>query len=239
MKQIIICDDNAIERQILYEMLREYCLKTHHQHRIIEYDRGETLVADIEEEHCHAELIFLDIYMNGMNGIETARKLRELHCDAKIVFLTSTSDYALESYDVWASGYLVKPLDMKKLCTLLNHIYWAELRKRIEIKYGKQYRYPYLSDIMYIEGEAHKATLHLVDGSQLSTIEKISSLKERLGDDCFLQCHQSYLVNMDYIADIQKDIIMEDGQIIPVSVRRRTETIAYYHKFFNTHYVEV
>lgn len=44
---------------------------------------------------------------------------------------------------------------------------------------------------------------------------------------------------MDYIADIQKDIIMEDGQIIPVSVRRRTETIAYYHKFFNTHYVEV
>lgn len=104
---------------------------------------------------------------------------------------------------------------------------------------GKQYRYPYLSDIMYIEGEAHKATLHLVDGSQLSTIEKISLLKERLGDDCFLRCHQSYLVNMDYIADIQKDIIMEDGQIIPVSVRRRTETIAYYHKFFNTHYVEV
>lgn len=108
----------------------------------------------------------------------------------------------------------------------------VELKKRIEVKCGKQYRYPFTSDIMYIEGVAHKATFFLVDGSTISTIEKISTLKERIGGESFLQCHQNYLVNMAYIADIQKEVHMTNGKKIPISVHRRTETIELYHQFF-------
>lgn len=232
MKRIAICDDNEIQRQILAEMLKEYCFRIHQKVEIVEYSCGESLIADVEEKESDVELIFLDIYMTGVNGIDTAKKLRELGCDTEIVFLTATADYALESYDVRAGGYLVKPVNMSKLSVLLNHIFWIGLRKRIEVKCGKQYRYPYVSEIMYMESSGHKVFICLADGSQIKTIEKISTLKERIDDNHFLQCHQSYLVNMNYIADIQKEVILSNGKKIPISVRRRTETIETYHQFF-------
>lgn len=234
MKRIAICDDNELQRGILAEMLKEYFRRIYQKVELVEYNRGDTLAADMEEDDLHVGLILLDIYMPGMNGIETARKLRELHCNAEIVFLTASSEHALESYEVQAAGYLVKPVDMDRLAALLNQILWGgvELRKRIEIKWGRQYRYPYVSDIMYIEGTAHKSVLYLTDGSEIQTIAKISTLKEKIDDPHFLQCHQSYLVNMNHIADIQQDIILSNGQTIPISVRRRTSTIETYHQFF-------
>ena len=78
MKQIAICDDSEIERQIFSEMLKEYWRMLHRQVEIVEYNNGEALIADVEEDECHVELIFLDIYMTGINGLETARKLRKL-----------------------------------------------------------------------------------------------------------------------------------------------------------------
>lgn len=236
MKRIAICDDNEIERQILKEMLKMYSSRTHQQVELTEYSCGEQLIVDVEEDDCYVDLIFLDIYMSGINGMDTAKKLRALHCNAEIVFLTGTTEYAIEGYEVGAAGYLLKPVDMKKLVTLLNHIFWTRLEQRIEVKCGKQYRYLFIKDIMYVEGVAHKATFYLNDGSTISTIEKISTLKERIGDEYFLQCHQSYLVNMVYIADIQKEVHLTNGKKIPVSVRRRTETIELYHQFFTQYY---
>lgn len=232
MKRIAICDDSELQRQLLAEILREYCSRNYEKLELLEYNCGEALIADVEEDECNAELIFLDIRMPGMNGIDTAKKLRKLGCSAELVFLTATADYALTGYDVQAAGYMVKPIDVKKLRELLRHIFWREQRKRIEIKCGRQYRYPYINDIMYIESSNHKALIYLVDGSQLSTIEKISTLKDRIDSSHFLQCHQSYLVNMNYIADIDKCVILSNGKRIPISVRRRSETMETYHQFF-------
>lgn len=232
MKKIAICDDNELQREILAELLREYFRRIHHSVELVEYDSGETLAADMDDGDLGVELIFLDIYMDGMNGIDTAKRLRELNCSAEIVFLTASAEHALESYEVRASGYLVKPVSIGKLASLLNHIHGIGLRKRIEIKTGRQYRYPYVSDIMYIEGNGHKASIYLVDGSQITTIEKISALREMIDSALFIRCHQSYLVNMNYIADITRDIVLSSGVCIPISVRRRTETIETYHRFF-------
>lgn len=232
MKKIAICDDNELQRQMLAEILKEYCRRNYEKLELLEYNCGESLIFDVEDDECDVDLIFLDICMPGIDGMYTARRLRELNCNIEIVFLTATPDYALAGYDVQATGYLVKPIDRKKLDALLRHIFWREHRKRIEIKCGKQYRYPYISDIMYIESSNHKAMLHLADETQISTIEKLSTLKERIDDSHFLQCHQSYLVNMNYIADIRKNIILSDGKEIPISARRRTETIETYHQFW-------
>lgn len=233
MKKIAICDDNELQRELLSDMLREYFRRIYQKVDIIEYTRGDTLAADMEEDDLHVAVIFLDIYMPGMDGIETAKKLRALNCHAEIIFLTASEEHAVESYEVHAAGYLVKPLELERLSALLNHIFWTELRRRIEIKCGRQYRYPYVSDIMYIEGNGHKASIYLVDGTQIDTIEKISSLKEKIDDPHFLQCHQSYLVNMNYIADINQDVILSDGTGVPISVRRKTTTIKAYHQFFS------
>lgn len=233
MKRIAICDDSRLQREILAEMLKEYFRKIHQDVELVEYSAGETLADDMEDDDLHVELIFLDIYMGGMNGIDTAKRLRKLGCSAEIVFLTASSEHAIESYDVHASGYLVKPIGIDRLTVLLDHILGIGLRRRIEIKTGRQYRYPYVSDIMYIEGTGHRASIYLVDGSQITTTEKVSTLSAMINSSLFVQCHQSYLVNMNYISDIDKDIILSNGVCIPVSIRRRTDTIETYHQFFN------
>lgn len=233
MKRIAICDDNALQRQLLADLLGEFYHRKCEKLHLEQYDCGETLVDELQDDPHDLDLIILDIYLPGINGIETAKRLREMRYETAIVFLTASTDFALAGYDVQAAGYLVKPIDAVKLATLLRHIFWKEHRKRIEIKCGKQYRYPYVNDIMYIESSNHKATFYLVDGSEISVIEKISTLKEQINDLHFVQCHQSYLVNMSYIADIQECVILLNGKMLPISARRRAETIETYHNFWN------
>lgn len=235
MKKIAICDDNDLQREILHEMLNEYFHRIYQKAEIVEYGRGDIVAADMEDGDLDVSVIFLDIYMPGMNGIETARRLRELGCHAEIIFLTASSEHALESYEVEAAGYLVKPVDMERLSNLLNHIFWTDAKRRIEIKCGRQYRYPYIHEIMYVESMGHRVTLHLTDGTTIETTDKIKTMQERIDDFHFLQCHQSYLVNMNYVADIQnhgEEIVLSNGERVPISVRRRTETVERYHRFF-------
>lgn len=232
MKKIVLCDDNELQRKLLADLLQEYFRRNYQEAKIVEYDCGDALAADMEKADLYANVIFMDVYMPGMNGIETAKRLRELNCRSEIVFLTVSEEHAIESYEVQAAGYLLKPVSMEKLSAVLNHIFWTDLRRRIEVKCGRQYRYPYISDIMYIESAGHKATLHLSDGSTIDTIEKISSLQEKIRDSHFFQCHQSYLVNLNYVADIRDELILSNDERIPMSVRRKAETIEQFHIFF-------
>ena len=122
MRTIVICDDVEIERLLLKEILCQYFEEINEEVSIIEYASGETLVADVEEGYLDMELLFLDIYMKKLNGMETARKLRQLQCKVPLIFLTASPDYAIESYEVQASGYLLKPFSEEKLMKLLNMI---------------------------------------------------------------------------------------------------------------------
>ena len=88
MRTIVICDDVEIERLLLKEILCQYFEEINEEVSIIEYGSGETLVADVEEGYLDMELLFLDIYMKKLNGMETARKLRQLQCKVPIIFLT-------------------------------------------------------------------------------------------------------------------------------------------------------
>ena len=83
--------------------------------------------------------------------METARKLRQLQCKVPIIFLTASPDYAIESYEVQASGYLLKPFSEEKLMKLLNMILKTDMKRRVAIKNRRQYRYPYTDDIVYID----------------------------------------------------------------------------------------
>lgn len=232
MKRVAICEDNEIEAELLRELLVAYFRRFGIKAEIFIYYSGETLVADVEEKYADVELIFLDIYMDKLNGMETAKKLRELHCDAEIVFLTATTKYAVESYDVNAAGYLVKPIDMRKIVQFLDRIFDRDIQRRIEIKSGRQFRYPYINGIVYMDSRGHYVMLHMNDGSTIQTLQKISELQKIIDDDRFLYCHQSYLVNMDYISDIQREIYLRDGTCIPISARRKKEVKDIYHRYF-------
>ena len=79
-------------------------------------------------------------------------------------------------------------------------------------------------------------TLHLSDGSEIITVDKLGEIEKRINEKRFLRCHQSYLVNMDYIKDVEDDFIMEDGTLVPIRVRGRKEILDTYYDYFVNHF---
>ena len=225
MRKIAICDDSKLDRQLLKVVIQTYFEYNEEEFKIFEYELGDNLLDDIE-----VELLFLDIIMNGM---KIARKLRDIQFKAPIIFLTAHADYAVESYEVYAAGYLLKPYDTNKLTLLLDEVLQRSVQKRIAVKVKKQHRYLEINDIMYAESDKHVLNIHLKDSRVIQTTEKLSELKKTINSKRFIRCHQSYLVNMDYIKDAKTDFILSNDIRIPIRVRGRKEIIERYHKYYS------
>ena len=226
MRKIAICDDSKLDRQLLKVVIQTYFENNEEEFKIFEYELGDNLLDDIE-----VELLFLDIIMNGM---KIARKLRDIQFKAPIIFLTAHADYAVESYEVYAAGYLLKPYDTNKLTLLLDEVLQRSVQKRIAVKVKKQHRYLEINDIMYVEIDKHVSNIHLKDSRVIQTTEKLSELKKTINSKRFIRCHQSYLVNMDYIKDAKTDFILSNDIRIPIRVRGRKEIIERYHKYYSS-----
>ena len=176
-------------------------------------------------------MLFLDAVMDGMNGIETARRLREKGYGGSIIFLSASRDYAVESYEVEASGYLMKPVQAFQITALLDRIWQPDIRKSIKVKSNRKVRHLYTDDIIYADSDRHKVLLHMADGTILPMSDKLGNLQEKIAEDRFLRCHQSYLVNLDYVKSATEDFILTDGTRIPIRVRRRKEMIDAYDDY--------
>lgn len=226
MRKIAICDDSKLDRQLLKVVIQTYFENNEEEFKIFEYELGDNLLDDIE-----VELLFLDIIMNGM---KIARKLRDIQFKAPIIFLTAHADYAVESYEVYAAGYLLKPYDTNKLTLLLDEVLQRSVQKRIAVKVKKQHRYLEINDIMYAESDKHVLNIHLKDSRVIQTTEKLSELEKMINSKRFIRCHQSYLVNMDYIKDAKTDFILSNDIRIPIRVRGRKEIIERYHKYYSS-----
>ena len=132
MLRIAICDDLKSERDMVKGFLRSFFAAVPYEYTLAEYSRGETMVDDYDDGSVDFDLIFMDIFMDGMLGMEAARCLRRYAPHVSIVFLTTTPAYALESYDVYAYGYLVKPLDGEKTAALLRRFFAGGIRGKPE-----------------------------------------------------------------------------------------------------------
>ena len=241
MKRIVICEDSEIDREILKSALQLYFNEINEELEIIEYTSASTMVADVEEGYAEqgADLLFLDIYMEGLNGMQAAHKLRNLHRRIPIIFLTASPDFAVESYEVRAAGYLLKPFDESKLRELLSHVLKTDRKRRIAVKVGRQFRYPYTDEITYIESRGHVVKVHLKDGTEISAVEKLNDIEKRVNEKRFLRCNQSYLVNMDFISDVQESsFVMQDGTLIPVRVRGKKDVLDVYNDYFVNNFTE-
>lgn len=214
MRKIAICDDSKLDRQLLKVVIQTYFENNEEEFKIFEYELGDNLLDDIE-----VELLFLDIIMNGTNGMKIARKLRDIQFKAPIIFLTAHADYAVESYEVYVAGYLLKPYDTNKLTLLLDEVLQRSVQKRIAVKVKKQHRYLEINDIMYVESDKHVLNIHLKDSRVIQTTEKLSELEKTINSKRFIRCYQSYLVSMDYIKDAKTDFILSNDIRIPIRVR--------------------
>lgn len=197
---IAICDDDLLYMNQVKEMIEKWGKEHHEDVSIYLFNHGDALINSYQKSHI--EVILLDIMMPLLNGMETAHEIRKNDFVVKIIFLTSSPEFALESYDVKASGYLLKPTTYEKLCSLLNDCKQAfhYEPESIIVKTDKGYRKIYYHLIECVEAQNKKVLFCLNDGECLEVLDTfVHCSNELTSNDAFYKCHRSYLVHMPAI----------------------------------------
>ena len=211
---IIICDDIQSDLNHLLEIIHSCSYKTN----CITFTSGEQLVAAYQP--LKYDLLLTDIYMDGMNGIEAVSKIRKIDKNIPVAFVTSSLDFALESYRLSALKYIEKPYKKEDVEEILR---LAMLQKQnipsLQLqKNGKERKIPF-TNILYLEQHSHKLIVHLLDGSNEEFYEKLSNILEHLSSQSFYNCHKSYAVNLNYVQNINSEVrcfVMENNDNVPI-----------------------
>lgn len=228
MIHIAICDDSKQERQILAVLFKRYQELHATPLQIHIFQNGFSLLDAIDQGK-RFDITILDILMPGENGIEIARNIRASGADTEIIFLTSSPEYAVDSYEVKAQNYLLKPVTEEKFFASIDSIL-AELDEKDTASFiiyttEKQYSRIRVSSLVYGEVTHRTITLHLADQTMISAIMPFTEFLDILkAYPDFIYPHRSYAVNMHYIQYVTKsDIILTDGQKIPLSRNNYTK----------------
>ena len=231
MWKAVICDDEKEMRSAIKENLKRFSEETGEQFSIAEYDSGEALLFNLTED---TDIVFLDIKMGGITGMDAARKLREKNNNVCIVFITTMTQYAIEGYAVHAFGFLKKPVTYSQLrlqmTDVLRHL--APLKaERIQIKSAGEIRSVALSDIAYLEVLDHELKLICKDGPIVcrNTMGEMDAMLKGKG---FFRIHKAYTVNLAQVAGVTASgVRVRTGEELPLSKHRRREFLEAYTSF--------
>ena len=223
--EIAVVDDQAYDREQISALLREYAASRRHAWQVRCFASDQAFLDTLTPGRYG--MVFLDILMDGMDGMETARRFRATDPNTLLVLITTEASYAVEGYEVEAAGFLVK-----KSGTLKQHFdaLMARLEQKIQEDIvlelpGSLAGIPVpASALLYAEVLNHVMKLCLKSGSymvRMSLKELISLLPQ---DGRFFECHRGIVVNLDAVVSLDSQVAtLSDGSTLPVSRRRRAE----------------
>lgn len=223
MLRVAICDDNNADLQILNDYVTEFGKTV--PVSITAYHDGFELAHDYKEKSAF-DLVILDMMMERLNGIDTARRIREVDTDVILLIVTATVEYAIEGYTVNASRYIVKPIEKNEFFRTLHNIY-SLLEKRQEAIFSfpsiNGYTRINMDDIYYFESDLR--VIHVV--SKLGTYTytgRISAVEEQTKEHGFIRIHKSFIANMRHIHNIYKEsVTMDNADVLPLSKHKHKE----------------
>lgn len=217
--RIALCDDEITEKELLERYIREWAERQPFSVCVCSFSDGQTLLHSMEKETF--DIIFLDIQMQGLDGMETARRIREADGSAGICFVTGYEDYLAEGYEVEAFRYLLKPLRREKLWEALDLFLIRRMRDQrywtVETPEGQ--KRVALTEILYLESFGHTCLMHTLEECFLvkKGISEIEKELEILGLSVF-RTHRSYLVNLAQVTAVGRDrAALAGGSEVPVS----------------------
>lgn len=230
--RIAICDDETQIQEVLKEKISRYCFVNDIELELQTFESGEKL---LEQELNGIDALFLDVDMPGMDGLETAKAIREQNRDMLIIFLTAYSEFVFESFKVDAFRYLVKPVPehemtetldaiREKLCSPEENLSFQFQNEMYSIRY---------SDIIYIEGMRDKIWIYCKDNTYRWR-GALKNLNEMLMEKGFFQVHRSYIINMNKIQKYNSQtVVMEGDYRVPISKYRLDDFKEEYIKYWS------
>lgn len=244
MFKIAVCDDEKYFQSRIKEILTAYQKEKNISHasspkeraipgnpedtqyEIDTFDSGKEFL-DLGTDIRQYKIIFLDINMEELDGILTAKKIRELDEDAFIVFVTAFAKYSFEGYKVDAVRYILKDNEtlsfsiFESMDAIFKKIYRKSIWKEFNFTVGR--RKIFSDHILYIESRLHRLEFHMLqeDSFVYTLYGTLNQLEQELAESEFLRIHQSYLVNMKYIAAVSRyDALLSDGTRLEIPKAR-------------------
>lgn len=227
MLKIAICDDEQKYIEDTASLLKKYCHIASIEVDVVKCTDGNRLLEYINN-NTNYDIIFLDIEMDNINGIELAEKIREIDTQVPIVYVTSYEDYWKQAYRVHAFQFVVKPAKEEEIFAVMDDF--------IEIQKKKQERKVMLdceegavfateNEILYFYIEKKKRVHTKIGDKEYTVKENLKDIYDKLNKQDFYISHKSCIINLNHIRSLENgyDIIMEDGEFMPLAQNRRTE----------------
>ena len=228
MIRIAIVDDEKVIR----EQIKKLIGKKQTDCEIDTYGTGE----DLLKADSVYDIIFLDIQMDGMNGIDTARALRQKADNTVLIFITGVKEYVFDAFDVSAFHYLIKPIEESKFRTVYDRAVLEAGKKKhhsmgqLFVKTRSRNVTLEQSDILYIESRAKKVEIH-TRNDIMEAYAGIGELEKQLTEN-FYRCHRGYLVNMAFISEYSSDsITLNNGETIFLTKEKYGEFVKVYMRY--------
>ena len=224
MIKIAICDDSDYMREEIKKHITAYSFKREFSYTLDEFETGEKLLESNEEY----DLVFMDYKFegSGLDGISTAKQLRERQADITIIFLSSYPGAVFQSFEVGAFRFLLKPVDEEKFNAALEaFLLSTEEEKVLLVRVKGMNHFIKESKISYIEGIGKNCIINFLDKSKkFECHETLSSMEQRLKSKSFYRCYKSYIVNMKHVnAYNRTDVVLKNGDSILMSRNKYKE----------------
>ncbi|MCR4903761.1 MAG: LytTR family DNA-binding domain-containing protein [Butyrivibrio sp.] len=228
--RVAICEDEQIQRVLIRKRLEEYMTGRNIDAEIIEYDSGEQFTLD--ENKDKIDIVLLDIYMEGMSGIELAKKIRNDGNNLEIIFITSSNEFAAEAFEVESVYYLKKPVEEDKFIKAMD-LAMRKFRKllSIEIFVNRESKKIYLSDIYYVETMYRKLAIH-TDLDEYVTYMTLSKLMTDFPKNDYAQISRFSVVSLDKVLSYDgSEVLLKNGIRLEVSDKYKADFEEKFHFF--------
>ncbi len=217
---IAIVEDERVAADSLHKMLEQYALEKNMNIVIHEFDSASAFLKNYKSSF---DIVFMDIKMPGINGMDAAKELRERDKDVIIYFITSMSQYAIRGYEVGAMDFIVKPVTYPQLRMKLKRAL-VELRRneteKIVITHKDGTVRIATRDICYIEIFGHQLCYHTLYGNY-KAYGTLKLIMTSIRDPLFVQCNRCYVVNLRYVREIRNQNVVVGDDTLQISRTRR------------------
>ncbi len=248
----IILDDEAMNVQLLINMLTQHCPQVNILAAETNAKKGITLISEMQPQ-----LLFLDVEMPYMNGFETLKKLEPVKFE--VIFVSAYGKYAIEAIEHHAAGYVTKPVNTEKLVaavkaaayrieqnTINKNLFSLLEQNRLPIATGitpdkiplsttNGLVFVKVADILYCESSGNYTYFYLCGDKKIIVSRQLGEYEKLLPENNFTRIHDKYIINLHYIKEYRKgsggEVVLENGKEIPVATRRKEDFLARFEKW--------